>query len=174
MDENQVKEAVSRTLFTLLASYKGYKVVQISPDNGCDVTVEKVVSRPTRNGKVRLVDSGHRLRVQLKSTTEERGIIQADGSVKYKLENKTFNDLVYSLNTQMPLLLVLLVLPSERTDWVTCETDCIKAQKYLYWYSVDPSQQLVENEASKTTITIPAENRLATDTIDTLFDNFVL
>lgn len=55
--------------------------------------------------------------------------------VVYDLDVKNYNDLILS-GRGIPLILVLLVMPSQESEWVCQGEECIELRKCAYWMSL--------------------------------------
>jgi hypothetical protein len=165
MTEEQVKEAISRHFVQLIASRGGFLCARPDYDYGCDLTVTKVMVVP-RGGKMRYLQSGISIDLQLKCTLES-GIERTQTSVKYDLEAKTFNDLVYrrNSNAQTPLVLVLLVLPDNKDEWLTITPDELIVRRAAYWYMPPEGTAATPNVAT-TRIELPTANAVDLSFID--------
>jgi len=132
MTEEQIKSAISSHFVQLVASRRGFKCVAPTFDHGGDLTVTRA-SVIERQGRTRYLDSGQYVDVQLKCTCEDQ-IERTDESIKYDLEAKTYNDLVYRRrsNAIVPLVLVLLVLPNDPETWLTVSADELVVKRAAY------------------------------------------
>jgi len=171
MTENDVKSALSESFLAMITYQCGHKCTIPSRDYGTDIKLEEMTFRGLHEGQKRFLESGLTIHGQLKATTEQQ-ITRTSGVIKYQLENKTYNDFVFRSNGQHPLLLFLLILPDDKSEWVVCEPGFIKAQKHLYWYAIQDGASKVANEKSRKTIEIPEQNLVSLDTIDALFRNY--
>lgn len=93
MTEQQIKAAISQHFVQMIASRQGFKCAKPEPDHGCDLTITKVATRE-QGGRVRYIDSGYAVDIQLKCTCEAQ-VVRTDAEVGYDLEVKTYNDLIY-------------------------------------------------------------------------------
>jgi hypothetical protein len=168
MTENDIKELISRNFIRTVANRQGYKVGDRDLDHGVDLSVIEVTKRKTNDGSIRYLDSGRQIELQLKCTTET-GVTYTDESIKYALEVKTYNDLIYRKNNAIPLILVLFVLPSDVNKWVLCNDKMLKIQKHAFWYIPNALDTETEN-ISNITIEIDKKNLVTKDSIKELFD----
>ena len=78
---------------------------------------------------------------------------------KYDLEVTAYNDLVtcWSTNSYVKQLLILLVLPDDKDDWLRVGPEQLIARRAAYWYHPDPSEVMSEN-VSSVRIRIPLAN----------------
>jgi hypothetical protein len=70
--------------------------------------------------------------IQLKATTNWK--ISPDGNIAYDLKIKNYNDL--RRRTVVPKILVLVCLPQNVDDWITCSPDELIVRKCAYWVSL--------------------------------------
>lgn len=167
MTLNDIKEHLSRNQFKTIANRCGYKCERPGDgDNGVDFHVDEVTTLIYPQGP-RVIDTGKTLQFQLKATTQHRIRIE-DGAIKYDLEAKTYNDLIYRLQGSYPLTLILAVLPDADANWVICTPDRIDQETQLFWYRPDAADPATENDATKR-IAIPLENRVDLDFLPTQF-----
>lgn len=155
MTEEHIKEAISTGFMRLLAGRYGYLASKAEHDYGCDLTLSKVAARVS-NGKSRFADTGKKIDLQLKCTTEKQINIGTD-AITYDLETKNFNDLVYRRDFISPLLLVLMVLPEDPIEWLTITSSEMIVRKAAYWY-LPPAGSAISQNKSTTRITIPSKN----------------
>jgi hypothetical protein len=168
MTENQIKEALSRNFVRTVVNSLGHKFQTPSDgDHGGDCMIVEVTKRII-NDEVRYLDSGRKLDIQLKATTEESIQIK-ENTLKFKLEAKTYNDLVFRLKEQSFLFLVLFILPSSRGEWLNFSDSELALRKNAYWFLPNSDNEETKNSSS-ITVQIPLENRLDFNTIKTLFD----
>jgi hypothetical protein len=168
MTEEQIKAALSQHFLQMIASRRGFKCGKPEPDHGCDLTITKVVTFE-QNGRARYIDSGYSVDVQLKCTCEAQ-IIREGTEVRYDLEVKTYNDLVYRRNSGAltPLILVLLVLPDEPDQWLTVTAENMIVRRSAYWFMPALGAEATENKAT-IRIHIPIGNAVDLDFIGQRF-----
>lgn len=160
MTEDEIKEALSNNYVACIANKLGYKLVQIPKEKGVDFKVMYSIKRTLPNGRIRMNESPYSCDLQLKATTI-KSISIIKNKVKYNLEAKNYNDLVYRKNLgYTPLILILFILPNDEDEWVKILQDEIRISKNAYWYypSDDENEEVI-NKASKT-IYIPLNNKL--------------
>lgn len=149
-----IKETLSRRFVEIIAGRNGFKCQKPDPDSGVDLSITKSII-DIRFGERRILDTGEYLEIQLKSTTDS-SIIYDEDCLKYDLEAKTFNDLVFRLqsNSLTPLYLILFILPDEENQWVEITEDALKLRKRAYWYIPSSGESMTPN-TSKKRISIP-------------------
>lgn len=161
MTENQKKEAISREFLRILAQVHGFKVIEMSLDHGVDMIVCPVTTRIEPSGKVRFLDSPYKLEFQLKSTTAT-GILDAGDDIKFDLEVKNYNDLIYRRDEPLPLHLVIVVLDSSPPACVSLNETALALAGSAYWFLPPDDAQASDND-TQIRITIPKTNRLSVD-----------
>lgn len=159
MTEQQIKEALSNNFIAAIANFRGFQLTKPT-DNGVDYILRYSYYRTQANGDGRWFDSGLSCRLQLKCTTENSIRYSDENEIIYKLEAKTYNDLIISKSQLTPLVLIVLVLPAEKNKWVKVLKDNIKMSKNAYWYypSVDETEEV--KNTSSITIKIPLSNKV--------------
>lgn len=159
MTEDQIKEAISKGFVRTLAESNGFKVNEPSQDHGVDLMIKHVAKRVLPSGSCRFVDSQFSLDLQLKSTTES-GVIDGVDDIRYDLEVKNYNDLVFRRSDPLPLYLVLVVLRYDPPTCITINDRELSLLGRAYWYIPDAAATATENQ-STIRITIPKNNLLS-------------
>ena len=155
MTESQIKEALSRHFFGAIACCGGYVCTKPEADYGVDLFVSRQLT-DVRGDTTRYWETGEQIHIQLKATIERQVIRDAD-SVRYDLEAKTYNDLVRRQGSATPLLLVLLVLPDERTSWIEITADELRLRRHAYWWVPSADADFTDND-NTIRIRIPVQN----------------
>ncbi|NHZ36834.1 DUF4365 domain-containing protein [Massilia rubra] len=158
MTEKQIKEAISREFLRILALGHGFKVIEPSPDHGVDIVIYPVMPHPVQAGKSRYLDSQHKLDFQVKATTLA-GVIDMGDFIKFDLEVKNYNDLVYRRNDMLPLHLVVAVLDSSPPNCLSVDDRKLCLACTGYWFLPEEGARTSLN-ARQVRITIPKTNRL--------------
>jgi hypothetical protein len=165
--DNTVKELLSRSFLGLAVNRAGFIVSRDEVDFGTDVTL-KAVDWIHENGRSRYRGRGVSIEVQLKATSE-RHIEIADGTLKYDLEVKNYNDLVARRGSVVPLVLALYILPDDPTLWLSLAETELTLRKCGYIWRPGPEDAPSRNEYSKT-IAIPLSSRIDDGTFHELFE----
>jgi hypothetical protein len=127
MIESHVKEGLSRAYAIAVAHNAGMNFSRPDFDYGFDGTFREVQNR---NG--RYCDSGFSIDIQLKSTVN---IINDGEYIRYNLKVKNYNDLIITeLGT--PRILVLFVLPPNKTDWLNISETGTSLRNCAWWCSL--------------------------------------
>jgi hypothetical protein len=163
LPENNIKEGLSCSYLRAVANVAGYPIQFKETDFGIDATITELLERDSG----RTFDSGKNLQIQLKSTTLGK-IRETDTEIIYDLSNKTYNDLAYK-GVLSPRILVLLVMPEERENWLTHNIEMLILKKCAYWtylYGL-PERQ---NEASTTAVHINKSRTFCPDSLKAIMD----
>ena len=175
MTENNIKELLSESFIQLLASFGGYKVKKVTPDDG-GADIDMTYSYPvTIKGETYFIDSAEYIQFQLKTTTEKQIKIQKK-YLKYQCRVSNYNKLVFRRNTQpkVPLFLALFILPDDKKDWLHVLSNHIKLKKHAYWFIPDLTASMaLKGKESSVEIFIPFDNKFNLDTLKYLFLNYV-
>ena len=167
MTIEQIKEQLSNKFVGILATNKGFFIDKPELDYGVDYQLKKTVTYSLPNGKTRHNIDGRYIDIQLKATTINSIIDEAD-NIKYDLEAKSFNDLVQrQQNGIAPLILILFVLPYDQNLWVDIDGTELRLRKEAFWFIPPINSTLTENE-NRIRITIPKVNRLGIDCFNEL------
>lgn len=141
LSENDKKEQLSRVYVAAIASAAGFVVS--TPELDRD-SVDVVVS----SGGKRRASVGF----QLKATSAA----DWDGAeLKFQLKSKNFNDLV--VLRQVPLLLLVMELPSDPHDWLDVSEDQLVLKRCAWWLSIVGQN---ETEQGSKQVRIPRANQL--------------
>jgi hypothetical protein len=125
-DEHRM-EQLSRAYAQAIAAMAGCTCARPEPDYGSDMIlrwIEQVGGAFTPVGR--------NLDLQLKSTAN--AILTAD-EVVYDLDARAYSIMRRSTR-RSPTYLVLLVLPSDRAEWLAHSEDRLELRHYAYWYSL--------------------------------------
>ena len=170
MTDEQRKEFISRAFMRIVAHGHGFKVHEPEADHGVDMTISPVTRRNEPGGKIRYLDSQHRLDFQLKATTPH-SIVDAGDDIKYDLEVKNYNDLIQRRGEFLPLHLVLIVLSDTPPACVNFDADTIGIIGKAYWYLPADDAELSAN-VNQIRITIPKVNQLGVDFLRNRYGQF--
>jgi hypothetical protein len=141
---NDSKESLSFAYLSLLAGINRLSIEKPMKDKGVDARI-----------LAQIQDSQIQIGVQLKSTTIKNCQFE-DEILIYLLDNGNYVQLIAS-KQQVPLILVLLVLPEDVNTWLMFEPDALILRSTMYWVC------LAEEPAStksKIPVKIPIQNQL--------------
>lgn len=171
MQDNDIKEELSKNFLKILASYKGIKANSKEKDHGVDINLTNVFSYKDPDGKNQYLDNGKYVDVQLKATTLKQ--IKDDGQkIEYLLRGKNYNDLVQRKNQGIsPLILVLFVLPDEKDDWINIDLEKILIFGSAYWFKPAVQDNTLVKKGSKVKIEILKNNQINEKFFEDIFTN---
>jgi hypothetical protein len=166
LPENALKELLSRGFLRLVASHAGFIVGTDELDFGTDLSLSHVHAYDEGNERIRYARSGFTLEVQLKATCE-RQVERTTDALKYDLRATNYNDIVRRQSGNIPLVLVLFVLPDDRDTWLALADSELTLRRCGYFWRPSSDDTLVSNSSTKQ-ITIPLSNRLDISTFESL------
>jgi len=147
MVETRRKEELSISYLNALCAYAKIDMeIMKNDDDSRDVLIKKLV---TRKDGTPIYSS---FNMQLKSTSQKLTV--KDNLIHYELKIKNYNDLTAA--TMTPIILALLVLPQEESDWLKHTVDELVIKKCMYW--IDLSKHPPVDNTESVTIHIPESN----------------
>ena len=146
-DEHRM-EQLSRAYVQAVAAVCGCTVARPEPDYGIDLSLRRV-----KQVSDRFLPVGRPLDLQLKSTTTAN--ITPD-HVVYDLELRAY-DLLRRATRNTPLFLVLLVLPSDKTEWFAQTEDRLELRRCAYWLSLRSEPPVTNTRTVR--VSIPRRNQ---------------
>jgi hypothetical protein len=155
----QVQEDLSLAYLRAVVAKLGMTYDTPIRDFGIDGTISRI-SR--KNG--RLVPSGIRLDVQLKSSTNA-----AVGSdhVSYELDVRAY-EILRDDTAEIPRVLVLLILPRDEREWIDQDEDRLIMRKCAYWMSLRGYPETPNDKS--VTIRIPRRNLFSVQNLQDIMD----
>ena len=127
LPRNYRQEGLSRAYVRAIAAFAGVSVTVPENDFGIDLYLREVIEE---NG---FFDAGlGRIDAQLKSTT--LASVTAT-EVIYDLGVRAYNNLRRSDDNNFRLL-ILLALPEEESEWLTCEPEQLILRRCAYWINL--------------------------------------
>lgn len=100
-----------------------------------------------------------RIEIQLKC--QKTDFSELGEHISYELGIKNYNDL--RAQTALPRLLVLVQIPKERNDWISCNATELILNHYAHWTSLAGSPETPNTRS--VTIKIPRANQLSKNTL---------
>lgn len=100
------------------------------------------------------------IEIQVKATYVP-DFTQEDDSFSYQLNKKNYDDL--RGNTHIPRLLVIFVMPRDKTQWITHSEEKLITRKCAYWYSLKGLQDIGDQQSK--TLHIPTSNTFSSDSL---------
>lgn len=171
MNEEKIKELFAVNYVRLLAEYAGFYVTIPGQDYGTDLHVEEMIHLATGE----YIPTGKIISLQVKSTTDEQ-VSSFKESVKYDLAIRNYNILIQRKNytdsfmRYSPYVLITVVLPKNREDWLQKESEeQLNLKAKAYWYYPKNKDEISKNLSSKR-INIPTKNRVDLEIFDKLFN----
>lgn len=171
MTETIIMEELSKAYIEGIASRRGY-FNSSGKDFGTDLTIRKAYLKPRQ--KNRYLTSGKAIDIQVKSVSEKYVTGLDDSTcnyIKYNLEVKNYNDLIDRFNEAgaiIPLLLIIVILPENKDEWLNLTVDSLILKKCAFWYQ-SPKGATHATNKSKSVITIPKSNQICLDFFDEQF-----
>ena len=126
-------------------------------DYGVDGQFSAVVNRGNRR-----IDTGFPLDFQAKATVDWELV---DGQIVYDLEAKTYNDLALRTPAESTMILILLCLPKNRSDWhgATCQETIMR--HCCYWHTINGEPT---SNSRTQRIYVPSDNLLTPASLNEL------
>lgn len=153
-----IEESLSVAYVSAIVARAGATFHTVSSDYGVDARIARIDSL---NGK--LMDMGVAFEMQLKASVQWQ---ERDETIIYDLDAETYNKLVHRHeNSTTPCYLVLLCLPKEETEWITCSDTALELRRCCYYFRVEGRR--TENTAT-VRIKIPRAQRLTPDAVEEL------
>ncbi len=162
LTENDIKETLSRAYVQAICGMGGYNYSTDAKDYGFDFTIKGILQRAS--GKY--CPSGLNLDIQIKATTDYE--IDAT-NIKYHLRNKNYNDLAQNMGGGTKRILVVLLLPLKKQEWLNQDVDSLIIKKCAYWLCLE-GMPLKTNEESTTTIQIPKEKVFSVENLNRIIN----
>lgn len=172
MTDNIIMEEISKTYLETIANGNGY-FNSVARDYGTDMTIRRANYCPV---KKRYLTIGKSVDLQIKAVSEKyvEGINDPTATeIKYVLEAKNYNDLITRANEGgicMPLYLCVVVLPNDKTNWYSLNTDELIIRKCAFWYQVPDGAAETKNTTS-ISISIPKSNVISESFYDDIFNS---
>ena len=157
-DEHRM-EQLSRAYAQAVAAVCGCRWSTPTPDYGIDLSLRQVVHRGSR-----WREAGPTLDVQLRSTT---GATLTADHIVYDLDADTYK-LLRRSTLSSPAVLVLLVLPSDRAEWVHHTEDRLELRRCGYWLSL--RGQPATANTSSVRIQIPRVNQFTPAVLERIME----
>ena len=151
LTDNQRKAEMSYAYVSALAARAGY-TLQRGPDPDTDSIDATIRSGSPKRDAIDL---------QLKTTAAPDE--KSDG-LHFRLKRKNYNDMV--MPRAVPLLLVVLELPSDESEWMDCTPERLIIRKCGWWLSLAGGDPL---DAESRTIVIPRSQRIGSSGLAPLF-----
>lgn len=153
ISESHQKESLGKAYILAISAQAGVSISISDHDYGVDGTFKLVTSRDDTNGK-RYFEAGFALDYQLKSTINWE---LKDNLIIYDLEAKNYNDLIWRFNQKNSnaLILLLICLPKNSSDWIDLSEEELIIRKCCYWCQLNSD---TTTNSSTCRIHIPVNN----------------
>lgn len=173
LPEEAKKEQISQFLIYWMTAVAGIKVSEDNLDHGVDFTL-KEVKRFIYKEKVRFMNSGKAVDVQLKCTTE-KSITTKDGKVLFDLPVKNYNDMVLRRQERevLPLILIVVILPEKPDLWYESSFERLTIQAKRLWF-MPPMGAKPSANKQKVRVKIPTENQVSPQFFESIFQKIVI
>lgn len=156
LPDPDIEEALSVAYIQAICGMAGCNYSIDRKDFGTDITIKDVGKRDS--GK--LYDTGHNVIVQIKAT---KNIREDANQINYDLKNKNYNDLALSEGGTKKLL-VVLILPPDKTAWLVQNINELILKKCAYYYCLEGSTS-VDDNGTTTVVHIPKTNVFSVDVL---------
>ena len=153
LSDNDRKAELSFAYLSSLAAFAGFTCQpghQPDRDSSVDATVKA-------GGSMR-----PQIDVQLKATSSPRRL--SDG-LHFQLRRKNYDDLRAS--RMCPIILVVLELPEDPSDWLDCDTERLVMRRCAWWASIAGDSA---TDRDSKTVVLPESQSLNPDAMQSLMD----
>ncbi|MDO4804496.1 MAG: DUF4365 domain-containing protein [Lachnospiraceae bacterium] len=156
MKESSIKEDLSIAYMSAICAAAGIAFdLQRHDDDSTDAIIKKlIVLSEARKCEVSL-------RVQLKATSSPSQYKEDNEKLTYVLKTKNYNDLRTASTT--PIILAVLILPEDESDWLKWTKEELMIKGRMFWRNFQSSSE-TENK-NTISVMIPKENYLNPDTL---------
>jgi Domain of unknown function (DUF4365) len=148
------QEGLSRAYVQAVAARCGMSYSCPTPDYGIDLSLHEIVVEGARR-----FESGYRLDIQAKSTTQSR---VEPAAVRYDLEVAAY-DTLRSARVVCPRILVVLVLPADESQWLSLSEDEMILRRCAYWLSLTGSRPTTNRRSIR--LRIPRTNTFTVESL---------
>lgn len=161
MQVTQTKEDISISYISALCAYAGigYEIAR-HDENSTDGILMK---------RIRLesgVQFDSELRIQLKCTSSVSQYTDNGNEIVYKLKVKNYNDLC-TLSTT-PIILGLLVLPEDETQWIAWSEEELLLRGAMYWGEFSGNE--MSSNTGTVSVKLKKENAINADTLQDMLE----
>ena len=161
MHGSAIKEDLSISYISAVSANAGIAYdTQRHDEDSTDGIVKKQLDLPD----IGRFDSS--LRVQLKCTSSVSQYEEYGEEIKYTLKVKNYNDLCKRATT--PIILCLLILPTENTEWLHWSREELLLRGCMYWISL--AGQKPSSNKESVTITFDKNHVVNSDTLQELLE----
>ena len=157
---NRIKEQLSISYLNAIASYLGSELQVHGPlidDDGIDVTI-----RPPQSRFLDCTNTKPSIDVQMKCTSSPRYDSSGD-SMLFNLDRRIFTKM--QIESLSPTLLLVLILPEEVDEWISCNDSGLLMQREMLWYSANGCGRTVSDNQKTVNISIPCSNKVTKESV---------
>jgi Domain of unknown function (DUF4365) len=151
------QEALCRAYVQALAAQAGLISSRPDPDYGIDLSLRSAEVTEHRH-----TDTSVQVDLQLRSTTRAK---VTESEVKVDLDVDTYNYL-RNPRTFCPRILVVLVLPTEETEWLNQSANELAIRHCAYWLSLGGYPATTATSSIR--VTIPITNVFSVEAVRTI------
>lgn len=156
LPDTHIKERISLSHIKILTANAGFAFQEHDEDFGIDGSICEVIYKTKRRP---YSSTGFGLDFQLKATVNA---IPKAGFFLYDLEVKNYLDLIEK-NVGRERILILYILPRDRSQWVEIDAEKTILRKAAYWCSLKGLPEVKNKE--KVRIKIPEKNLLTSEVL---------
>ncbi len=150
MNLNEQKEQFSLAYIRAVAAQAGYQITRPEVDNdSVDGTL--------------IADFGRRPRIDFQAKATSRQIVQGD-NIHFALKIKNYDDL--RAETRTPRILIVVLMPKEKNQWLTQTQEQLCLRHCGYWVSLEGHQEV--SSTTSITVHIPLVNMFNVEQLDDL------
>lgn len=166
LTDNHIREGLSRAYIQAVAHRAGFNLSVREFDYGLDGTFHEVSRVEEPDGRYRYRESGFKIDFQAKASSSPEHIELRDEALSYKLEAKSQRDLVLAGGT--PRILVVLLLPDDPAQWLTCAEDALTLRRCAWWVSLGGQSPTANDKTVR--VDIPRAQRFDTEALTAMMD----
>lgn len=137
LTDNQRMELLSLSYIRAVAADAGYQVTR--PETDTD-SIDGTLS----SGK------GRRAKIDFQAKASSRDLVR-NSTIHFPLSSKSYEEL--SANTKDPRILIVLLMPRDRDQWLEVDPRELKLRKCAYWHSLEGYSP--SSNPSSVTVRIP-------------------
>ena len=139
MTKNMQMEQLSLAYIRAVAANSGYQLVRPQPD------VDSVDG-------VLMASFGKRPRIEFQAKATTQDILRGN-ELRFPLPVKNYDEL--RADTRVPRILIVFLMPEERTQWLVQTTDELCLRRCAYWFSLER----FPGTSNTDTVTVPVPVR---------------
>ena len=160
MTLNDIEEALSRAYVFAVAARAGVDLGTTFKDYGVDGTFRRIAVLSDN----KRMPTGYPVDFQLKASID---CTMNTSTVSYRMKAVAYNKLVWRRNNGgCPIVLILMVLPNDPSQWMAHTEESILIRQCCYWYLVGET----EVDSSTIVLEIPRSQALTTSGLSALLN----